>query len=46
VHSIRQLLNVPEPYILIALIAAGYSDERPSPAKKQLNEVIFLNRLG
>jgi nitroreductase len=46
VHAIRELLNVPEPYTLIALIAAGYSDERPSPAKKQLNEVIFLNRLG
>jgi nitroreductase len=42
--SIREHLNVPEPYTLVALIAAGYSTQRPSPKKKSLDEVIFMNR--
>jgi hypothetical protein len=44
VDSIRELLNVQKPYTLIALIAAGYSNERPSPNKKSLDEVSFLNK--
>jgi nitroreductase len=44
VDSVRKLLNVPEPYTLIALIAAGYSEQKPSPKKKSLDEVIFFNR--
>ena len=46
VDSIRDLLNVPEPYTLIALIAAGYSKEQPSPKKKTLDEVTFFNKVA
>ena len=45
VDSIRKLLNVQMPYTLIALIAAGYSNERPSPNKKSLDEVSFFNKV-
>jgi nitroreductase len=45
VDSIRKLLNVAEPYTLIALIAAGYSNEKPSPKKKSLDEVSFFNKV-
>ncbi|MEE9611805.1 MAG: nitroreductase family protein [Desulfatiglandales bacterium] len=43
-ESVRQLLNVSEPYTLIALIAAGYSGGTPSPKKKSLDDVAFFNR--
>jgi nitroreductase len=43
VDSIRELLKVPEPYTLVSLIAAGYSNARPSPPKKPLDEVMFFN---
>ena len=46
VDSIRKLLNVPEPYTLIALIAAGYSNEKASPNKRSLDEVTFFNKFG
>lgn len=46
VDSIGKLLNVPDPYTLIALIAAGYSNERPLPRKKTLDEVTFFNRVN
>ena len=46
VDSIRKLLKVPEPYTLIALIAAGYSKEQPSPKKKTLDEVTFFNKVA
>ncbi len=46
VDSIRELLNVPQPYTLIALIAAGYSKAQPSPKKKTLDEVIFFNKVA
>ncbi len=46
VDSIRSLLNVPETYTLIALIAAGYSNEQPSPKKKTLDEVSFCNKVA
>jgi len=43
VEDIRLLLGVPEGYTLISLIAAGYSDDKPTPSKKLLDEVTFLN---
>ena len=43
-ESVARLLNVPDPYTLIALVAAGFSKEKPSPMKKSLDEVTFLNR--
>jgi nitroreductase len=46
VDSIRKLLNVPEPYTLIALIAAGYSEKQPSLKKKTLDEVTFFNKFA
>ena len=46
VDSVRKLLNVPERYALVALIAAGYSRQRPSIKKKSLDEVIFFNRVA
>ena len=42
-ESVARLLNVPHPYTLIALVAAGFSKEKPSPRKKSLDEVTFLN---
>ena len=44
--SVKKLLNVPEPYTLISLIAAGYSKQKPSLKKKSLDEVSFFNRAG
>ena len=46
VDSIRKLLGVAEPYTLVALIAAGYSNDRPSPKKKTLDEVTFFNKIA
>ena len=40
---VRRLLNVPEPFTLIALIAAGYSKQKPSPKKKPLEEIVFFD---
>ena len=44
--SVKKLLNVPESYTLISLIAAGYSKQKPSLKKKSLDEVSFFNRAG
>lgn len=46
VGSIGKLLNVPHPYTLIALIAAGYSNQQPSPQKKAFDEVTFFNKVA
>lgn len=43
VEAVRRLLNVPEEFTLVALISAGYSDELPVPAKKNLSEVTFMD---
>lgn len=45
-EDVRKLLNVLEPFVLIALIAAGYSEKSPSPKKKILSEVTFYNRVS
>ncbi|UCF32072.1 MAG: nitroreductase family protein [bacterium] len=45
-EEVRRLLGVPKGYTLISLIAAGYSDDRPSPKKKPLEEVTFRDRCG
>jgi len=44
VEDVRKLLNVPEAYTLIALVAAGYSEEQPEIKKKPLEEVMFFDR--
>jgi nitroreductase len=43
-ESVRKRLNVPEPYTLMSLVAAGYSRQKPSPKKKSLQEIIFFDR--
>jgi nitroreductase len=43
-EAVRKLPNVPEPYTLISLVAAGYSTQRPSLNKKALQEVSFFNQ--
>jgi nitroreductase len=43
-EAIRRLLNVPEPYTLIALVAAGYSRQKSSLNKKLLEEVAFFDK--
>jgi len=43
--TIRELLNVPAGYRLIALIAAGYPDEKEVPREKRdVKEVLHYNR--
>ena len=42
--AVRDLLRVPEEYGLVSLIACGYTDEKPAPHKKELEEVSFWNR--
>lgn len=43
-EEVRKLLNVPEKYELISLVALGYSQEHPNPAKKPLSEVLKWER--
>lgn len=44
VEDVRKLLNVPDKYTLVALIAAGYPNEQPKPSKKKVSEVTFKNK--
>lgn len=39
-ETVRELLEVPEKYMLISLISLGYSDKTVSRAKKPLDEVM------
>jgi nitroreductase len=43
-EDVRQVLGVPSPYTLVSLVAAGYSDQRPTPKKKSFEEVTFFDR--
>jgi nitroreductase len=43
VEPVRRLLNVPDGYTLVSLIAAGYPDEAPKKEKKTPGEVTFVN---
>jgi nitroreductase len=42
-NAVRELLRVPDCYALISLIPAGYSDEKPTPKKKNLDEIVFCD---
>ena len=44
VEAVRTLLEVPDKYTLVSLIAAGYPDEAPAKPKKPLAEVSFRNQ--
>ncbi|MGD8353789.1 MAG: nitroreductase family protein [Pseudomonadota bacterium] len=43
---IGDLVHVPSRYKLVSLIACGYTEEKPAPHKKSLEEVCFWNRYG
>lgn len=45
-RAIRELLHVPDDYVLVSLISCGYTQEEPRPAKKELEEVSFRDRFG
>jgi len=42
--EVCRLLNVPQEYKLIALVAVGYPSTIPSPAKRTLEEVLHWER--
>jgi nitroreductase len=42
-EDIRKLLNVPDKYTLVSLIAAGYASESPRAVKKNVHQVTFKN---
>lgn len=44
--KVRELLQVPEDYTLVSLVACGYPDEEPRPSKKALEEVTFREKYG
>lgn len=39
-EDVRKLLNVPEKYELISLVAIGYTNQTPNPPKKPLSQVL------
>lgn len=41
-EDVRALLKVPEEYALVSLIPAGYPEEMTIPAKKELEDIIFM----
>ncbi|MHA1469265.1 MAG: nitroreductase family protein [Candidatus Asgardarchaeia archaeon] len=45
--KVKELLDIPENYRVVALIAVGYPDEKPEiPKKKELAEITSLNKFG
>jgi nitroreductase len=44
--KVAALLGIPRGYGLVTLVACGYSDDTPSPAKKRLEEMSFVNKYG
>ncbi|HMK46145.1 MAG TPA: nitroreductase family protein [Methanocella sp.] len=44
VEAVRTLLEVPDTYTLVSLIAAGYANETPKPAKKDPKNISFRDR--
>ena len=45
-ETVRELLHVPDRYTLVSLIACGYSDDKPKPVKKPVEEVTFREKFG
>jgi nitroreductase len=43
-EDVRKLLNVPDGYTLVALIAAGYPAEQPKPSKKKISDITFKDQ--
>lgn len=45
--KVKRLLNIPEEYKVISIIALGYPDEEPKPRpRKSLEEIVFYERFG
>ena len=44
--EIGGFLGVPESHTLVSLVAVGYAESVPSPAKKALDEVLHWERFG
>jgi nitroreductase len=43
----KELLNIPEEYKIVSVVALGYPDEAPKPRpRKELEEVVFYERFG
>ncbi len=46
-EEIRKLVELPENYVPVAIVAVGYPAEKPQPRpRKPLEEVAYLNRFG
>lgn len=45
-RRIAELLHVPDYYNLVSLIAIGYAESTPAPAKKPLSEVLHWEEFG
>ncbi len=47
IEEIRKLLDIPENWVPVAILAVGYPAERPSPKpRKSLDEIVFVNAFG
>lgn len=47
VEEIQKLLELPENYVPVAIVALGYPAEKPQPRpRKPLDEITFLNKYG
>lgn len=45
--KVKELLNIPEEYKIVSVVALGYPDEDPKPRpRKELEEVTFYERFG
>ncbi len=43
-EEVRELLCVPDTYLLVSLVALGWASEEPRPEKKALSEVLHWER--
>ncbi|HID80650.1 MAG TPA: nitroreductase family protein [Ignisphaera sp.] len=47
IDEIRKLLNIPDNWVPVAILAIGYPAEKPSPKpRKDLSEIVFINTFG
>ena len=45
--AVREILAVPEDYVIVALSTLGYpGDDKAAPAKKTVEEIVSCNRFG
>jgi len=47
IDKIKQLLDIPENYVPVAILAVGYPAEKPKPKpRKDLREITYINKYG